>query len=152
VSSWRGITRIQKWPKPRGPAKTKAEGDRRQIFALMQRLVKWLTHWETNYAREAVKAHNDANTGQRGSAAIRLRDWQTQRMYGRAVAVIVDSKLTFYPTAVGRDASFIMDHTTADHGQISQRTTEDWEAITMGEPNQYLLSGGPGANNYFSDL
>lgn len=152
VTSWRGITRVQSWPKPRGPAKTPAESNRREIFALYQRLIKWLSPWETLYPREAIKEHNKANTGQRGSAAIRLRDWHTQRLYGRGVAVTVDRNLTFYPPAVQRDASFILDHTTPFHGQVMQHNGETWAEIEQGLPGQVLTSGGPAAANLWADM
>lgn len=152
VSSWRGITRVQRWPKKRGPAKTADEANRRTMFGLVQVLIKWLTSFETDYARRAVKAHNDANTGQRGSAAIRLRDWQTQRLYGRGVAVIVNNALTFYPAAVGRDASFILDWCTYEHGQILQHNGTDYGPINAPAEGDLLTAGGPGQPNTWDTI
>lgn len=152
VTSWRGITRVQRWPKARGPAVTKPEANRETMFTLVQKLIKWLTSFETEYARRAVKAHNDANTGQRGSAAIRLRDWQTQRLYGRGVAVTVDQYLTFYPAAVARDASFILDWVTYFHGQLLQRNDSEWGPIDNGTPGQVFTSNGSGAQCSWNDI
>lgn len=147
VSPWRGITRVQSWPKKRGlptdgPARTQLI-----FFKAVQAIIKWLTPHETEYIREAIKEHNRTHRGQRGSAAIRLRDWQTQRIMGRGIAVVVSPQLTFYPPAVARDASLILDWVAPFPGQILQRTGQQWEAIPSGDPGDVLTAGGPGQPN-----
>lgn len=150
VSTSRGVLRVQAWPRKRGLPKTKPEQNRLSVFSLYQRLIKWLAHWETNYARKAIAEHNRTHRGQRGSAAIRFRDWQTQRLYGRGVAVTTDENIVFYPAAVSRDASFIMDHTTSDNGQISQRASSSWGSIAGGNSEDLLYSAGAGNPNYWA--
>lgn len=147
VSSYRGITRCQAWPRPRGRARTISESNRRKIFSLWSLLIKWLTHWETAYERQAVADHNRTHTGQRGSAAMRLRDWQTQRLYGRGIAINVSPYLTFWPPAVSRDASFILDHTTAEPGQLLQRQLLSWTEGSPGLAGDVLTAGSSGQPN-----
>ena len=139
--------RVQAWPRKRGAPKTKADGDRRKIFGLFQRLIKWLGPAETDYIRQAINEHNRTHRGQRGSAAIRFRDWQTQRLYGRGVAVTTDVGIVFYPPAVSRDASFICDHATSTPGQIMERSSDQWGSDKLVLPGQVLTSNGPGFPN-----
>jgi len=143
ISSYRGITRVQRWPRKRGAAKTSADANRRTIFALFQKLIKALGPTETMYAREALAEHNRTHRGQRGSAAIRFRDWQTQRLYGRGIAITTDEGITFWPAAVRRDASFILDHVAAGVGQLLQRNATEWGPIPHGTDAQLLTSQGP---------
>jgi len=147
VSSWKGITRVQSWPRKRGPAKTPDQIARQGIFAVYQAIIKRLSHHETIYERQALINHNRTHRGQRGSAAIRFRDWQTQRYYGRGVAIVADNGITFYPWAVSRDASYVLDHVTADHGQVLQRAAQQWQDIPHGQPNDVLTAGAPGSAN-----
>lgn len=147
VSSWRGVTRIQRWPKKRGIPKDPDQANRLELFRWVQNLIKALHPIETLYEREAIKAHNRRNRGQRGSAAIRHRDWLTQRIYGRGIALTSDIDIVFYPPAVARDASFIMDHAGAVPGQFMQRSAEGWDGGTTGLPGQILTSNGPGNAN-----
>jgi hypothetical protein len=152
VSSWRGVTRVQGWPRKRGLPKQNLAFTRLVIFKGVQAIIKWLTPHETDYLRESIARHNRTHRGQRGSAAIRMRDWQTQRLMGRGVAVIVRPGLTLYPAAVARDASFIMDHISDQHGYILQRTAATWEQIPNGTPGQVLTSQGPGNPNHWKNL
>ena len=142
VSSWRGVTRVQAWPKKRGKPKNRDQADRQEIFRVFQRVIKALHHREVEHERQAIVRHNKSHRGQRGSAAIRFRDWQTKRLYGRGVAVTSPIGITFYPAAVSRDASFILDHTTARPGQVLQRSTVTWEQIDQGSPGDVLYSQG----------
>ena len=151
VSSWRGITRVQAWPKKRGLPKTKPERTRLEIFKLFQRLIKQLGPHETEYERQAIKNHNRTHRGQRGSAAIRFRDWQTQRLYGRTVAITTPEGITFWPPAVARDASFILDHVTDQDGQILQNAGPEWGPIDHGLEGQVLTAQGPGQPNAWQD-
>lgn len=151
VSSWRGITRVQRWPKKVGAPRTPAEAARRYIFTLYQTLIKVLHPRECEYEREAIRQHNRTHRGQRGSAAIRFRDWQTQRLYGRGIAINVSPTLTFYPPAVSRDASLILDWVTDFEGQILQRGALTWQDIPHGQPGNYLTSGGPSQPNHWSE-
>jgi len=142
VNSWRGITRVQIWPKARGPAKTLDEQNRQLIFRLYQQLIKRMIFRETENEREGIIQHNRTHRGQRGSAAIRLRDWQTQRLYGRGVAVTTSMNVVFYPPAIKRDASNIMDHVTAEHGQLCQRQLDRWTDSALPSA-EYVLTAGP---------
>lgn len=152
VSSYRGITRVQAWPRPRGPAKTTDQKNRQLIFKSWQQLVKRMNPREFEYERAAIEQYNRTHRGQRGSAAIRLRDWITQRLYGRGIAIDAPDGITYYPPAVRRDASFLLDHTTAKPGQLLQRTAQQWGAIPQGQPAQLLTSNGPGNANAWQTI
>jgi hypothetical protein len=115
-------------------------------------LIKRL-HWrEVEYERRMVANHNRTHTGQRGSAAIRLRDWQTQRFYGRGLMVIAEDLATFYPAAIARDASLILDHTTDEPGHLLQRNPNQWGSIPAGLPGQVLTAGSAGQPNTWQTI
>ena len=152
VSSWRGILRLQGWPRKRGPAKHLDDQNRQLIFRLWSDLIKRLGPKETLTERQALIEHNRRNRGQRGSAAIRLRDWQTQRLYGRGIAVIATPQLIFWPPAIQRDAADILDHATAQPGQVLQRTQSRWGEIALGAANQVLTAGTPGTPNTWQNI
>lgn len=149
VSTSRGVTRVQAWPRKRGPAKTEAEATRRMVFAVYQGLIKRMHPREYEAERDAIKAHNQANKGQRGSAAIRLRDWITQRLYGRGAAFTTPEGIIFYPPAIHRDASHILDHVAADPGQLIQHAASEWGAIPAGAPGARLTAGSTGQPNHW---
>jgi hypothetical protein len=115
-------------------------------------LIKRITAWESNYERNAIRNYNRHNRGQRGSAAIRFRDWQTQRLYGRGVAIIVNPQLTIYPPAIARDASAILDHCTWIYGQVLQRAADDWREVNTPTENYVLTAQGPGLPNAWADF
>lgn len=145
VSDFRGQLRVQSWPRKRGIPKTDAERDRLLIFRAWQMLIKTLIWKETEHEREAIRQYNRANRGQRGSAAIRFRDWQTQRLYGRGVGVRVQGGPTFYPVAIKRDASNILDWCTYTPGHLLLRGDDTWGQQTAGLPGQVLTAGSTGS-------
>lgn len=126
VSPWRGLLRVQKWPKPRGiPTDPKAKA-RLDLFRLIQRGTKLLQEKETRAMREGIKAHNDAHRGQRGSAAIRQRDWHHQRLAGRGFIFETEDGITIYPKGVSRTASHLFDHIADQPPAIPTRVAEQW--------------------------
>jgi hypothetical protein len=145
VNSYRGITRVQAWPRKRGPAKTEDERLRQAIFTMWQGLYKRLHPREIEADRAAIEAHNRTHRGQRGSAAIRLRDWVTQRLYGRGIAVTTDFGVTFWPPAVHRDASLILDHVTDTPSDLLQRGGQEWQGTGPGSPGNLLTAGPAGS-------
>lgn len=147
VNSYRGLIRVQGWPRPRGPAKTIHERNRHTLFTVYQGLYKRLHPREIEADRAAIEAHNRTHRGQRGSAAIRLRDWVTQRLYGRGVALTLDDSRVVYPAAIARDASHILDHVTDQPFQLLQHSGQEWGAITPGTPGAILTAGAPGSPN-----
>lgn len=145
VSTYRGVTRIQAWPKKRGQSKNQVQINRQRLFALVQKAVKHLSHWEVNYVREAINEHNRTHRGQRGSAAIRLRDWQTQRLYGRGFAITMPGFGTIYPPACKVDCTEILDHASDVPNSTLMRGLEEWESKNTGQANQVLIAGAAGA-------
>lgn len=150
VSTWKGVLRVQGWPRKRGLPKEPSQINRLTLFSWYQRLIKRLTAQETIYEQDTIRQYNKENRGQRGSAAIRFRDWETQRLYGRGVGIIIRPGLTIYPPAISRDASFILDWTTQTPGQILQRGSTQWTEITHGTPGQLLSAMGPGSENQWT--
>lgn len=116
------------------------------------RLVKRMNEIEQTYEREAIKQYNKANRGQRGSAAIRFRDWQLQRLYGRGIALTLEPNLVLYPAAIRRDASGLLDHCGQTEGQLLQRDAETWQDNDPGEPGQALTAGLPGEPNQWTTI
>lgn len=152
MSTCRGLLRVQRWPKKVGPPRTPQEDARRKLFGIYQGLIKRLSPVECNYEREAIKQHNRTHRGQRGSAAIRFRDWQMQRLYGRGVAITVSPELTFWPWGVNQDASKILDWCTDVQGNLLQRSAETWEDIPHGTEGQLLTAGSPAQANQWTTL
>lgn len=149
VSSWKGLTRVQRWPKKRGIPKNEKHAKRLEVFRVFQRIIKALHPRETEYEREAIKEHNRTHRGQRGSAAIRFRDWQTQRLYGRGIAFTTPIGIIFYPPAIQRDASLILDWVSMEPGQILQHQGDEWGSIQHGQPGDILTSAGPDQPNFW---
>ena len=152
VSTWRGMIRVQAWPRKRGRAKSELEQIRRDQFAVIQHMVKYIHPRETIHESEALANYNRKHRGQRGSAAIRLRDWQTQRLYGRGLVFDVQGLATLYPPAIKRDASHILDHCTSIEGSILQRADEGWEEIPLGNTDDVLTAGPVGTQNQWQPL
>ena len=152
VSSYRGITRVQKWPRPRGLPKDRRQRANLDYFRLIQKAVKLLSEDEVGDMRKALAVHNRKNVGQRGSAAIRMRDWQHQRLTGRGFAIDTDIGITFYPPAVRRDASHMLDHTIRIDGTFLTRAPEAWDAIPTGNPGDALFSDTSGQGAKWSPI
>ena len=144
VSTDRGVTRVQGWPRKRGPARTTDDKHRQLVFSLFQDLIKRLDCRDTLPEREGLRVHNQTHRGQRGSAAIRYRDWITQRLYGRGVAVTTPIGVTFYPPGVSRDATAILDHISDQPGAILQRDLSGWSSPAIGHLGQVLTAGSAG--------
>lgn len=148
ISASRGQLRVQSWPRARGLPKDRRQRANLAYFRLIQKAVKLLQADEINDMRDALRRHNRRNRGQRGSAAIRMRDWQHQRLSGRGWAIRARNGIVFYPPAVRRDASHLLDHTSDDDGQFLIRGPDQWQALPPGQAGQVLISdpSGPGAS------
>lgn len=146
VSPYRGILRAQAWPKKRGqPTDPKAKA-RIEMFRLLQRLQKLLRDEEISSMREAIKNHNRTHRGQRGSAAIRFRDWQHQRLAGRGFAFDFADGLTVYPPGVARTASHLLDHIDERETSLATRTASEWTGLRPTGEAQLLVMNEAGDN------
>lgn len=145
VSPWRGKLRVQAWPRKRGlPTDPKAKA-RLDLFALIQRVLKNLQELEISAMREGIRKHNKSHRGQRGSAAIRQRDWHHQRMMGRGFAFDLPDGRTLYPPGVHRTASKLLDHIAADPGEIALRLDSRWDGIQR-PAQQSVFTMNPAGN------
>lgn len=145
VTSQGGKLVAQSWPRKRGPAKTSEEKARQLFFSLFNGLIKRLHPRESEHEREALRNHNRNNRGQRGSAAIRLRDWQMQRLYGRGILIDLPDGLKIYPPGISRDAARILDHVAAAPGSLLTRGTDEWTSTDTGQAEQVLMAGSAGS-------
>lgn len=126
LSPYKGTLRAQRWPRKRGLPKNPRDRARLELFALVQHAVKWLSGRERNDMEAAIKTHNRANRGQKGSAAIRARDWHHQRLMGRGFAFDLPDGRTIYPPGVHRTASKLLDHLNGRPGAFISKTDGKW--------------------------
>lgn len=144
VSPWRGQMRVQRWPRQRGLPKKRRDRVRLEIFALLQKAIKHLSARETLSIQNALRRHNQTHAGQRGSAAIRHRDWQHMRMSGRFFAITLPGGLIAYPPAIKRDASKMLDHTTDTPNTLATRGPLEWQGTPPGEPGTFFTASEAG--------
>lgn len=146
VSPWRGLLRVSRWPRKRGQPSDPRQQARLRMFALIQRATKLLSEGETRYMREAIRQHNKNHAGQRGSAAIRQRDWHHQRISGRGFAFDTPEGIVSYPAGVSRTASHILDHLEPEPGDLAARQSDQWRTLPPPVTPCYLAVDDTGAD------
>lgn len=152
VSPWRGILRAQKWPRPRGLPKDRKAKARLELFALVQRIIKNLNEFETRAMREGIRQHNKEHAGQRGSAAIRQRDWHHQRLMGRGFAFDLPDGTTLYPAGVHRTASKLLDHIADLPGELAHRQADSWDGVPPPTSRSVLTQAQDGSGAFWNQI
>lgn len=92
----------------------------------VQRAVKTWPGEEQRVMDRALQTFMQAHRGVRGTAAIRLRDWLTQIIMGRAFMFVLPDGTRLYTAAARRDASDYLDWTDPRLGSLLTRTEEGW--------------------------
>ena len=85
------------------------------------------------------------HSGLRGLAAIRLRDWLTQIVYGRAWRITDSEGHTFWSERARQDASDFLDWLEPTLGGVVIRTGDAWRTTRNCKPGNVLccITDGP---------
>lgn len=138
IQAWRGQLHAQKWPRRRGRPKQDWQRASLERMAVSQKAVKRMPPEERRVMQEGLQRFMQTNTGVRGLAAIRLRDWLTQVMFGRAWTLVADSGEVLYSEAIHREVSDILDWTDPWLGSLLTRTNEEWLPTIQCEKGKVL--------------
>lgn len=133
-----GRVYAQAWPRKRGRSNLgyqKASNDRMQLLA---QAVKRVSAREQTPMREGLDAFLAANRGVRGTAAIRLRDWLTSIITGRAFNWALPDGRVIWSNAVIRDCSDFLDILEPRVGSLLTRTTTAWHPTVQCGPGRVL--------------
>lgn len=126
LRSFHGRTIAQSWPRARGIpviGYMKAGIERMRIA---QRAVKTWAPEEQRVMDKELKSFMRRHRGVQGTAAIRLRDWLTQIIYGRAFQWTTPDGKLLRTAAMQRDASDWLDWSEPRLGSLLTRTDQGW--------------------------
>lgn len=122
----RGRMTVRGWPRSRPGRGSNYAASIRARLTDTVRMVKSLIPREAAPMMAAVAEHARTHTGVRGSANIRYRDVETQRLAGRLWAIALPDGRVLYPAAVRQDMSTALDWIEPPIGALLTRTTESW--------------------------
>jgi len=138
-------TVTSRWPRARGSAKDPWTKHWIDWFTDVVAAVKRTNERERSPIRNAILAVNRANRGLRGSAAIRLDDWDHARLSGRQFALQLPNGRIAYPRAAHYDAARRLEWFEPMVGSILVRTEETWLPAIACEVGARLMSVPDGA-------
>lgn len=139
-SDYRGIIRIQSWPRPMSRAQIEKRSYRHEIFRAIQRAFALLTPAEHEQWRRMAMP-----------GPFLPRDFYTQHAYGRLWALELDGHGTIYTRAALTDVTRALDIISQTPGSILFRGNDFWTYIPPGQPGQVLASGGADQPPFWSD-
>lgn len=134
-----GRVYAQAWPRKRGPSKVPYVRAQQQRMKVMAQAVKRWPSDEQSVMREGLDEFLAENRGVRGTAAIRLRDWLTSILTGRAWSVDLPDGRRMWSVAVVRDCSDFLDLIEPRIGSMFVRTGDTWLPTVNCGPG-YLLT------------
>lgn len=97
--------------------------------------------------REAIQVWNREHQGMRGSAAVRLEDIQTARMYGHLLAIMLPNGRTLYHVDAIYSESRRLDWLRPMVGSLLVRTEQGWRP-TVNCKAGYVLRYVPDSRSY----
>lgn len=121
-----GEIRVQSWPRKRGLPTTEYQLGLIEWFGEVSRAAANVSAWERVVLTEMIDTWKAANTGQKGSAIIRERDWIQRVMMGRMWKIELPDFSFIWPVTVMRDVSDALDVLLPLHGSLLVRTAENW--------------------------
>lgn len=140
----RSRTYAQKWPRKRGLPKQTYQRAGLERLRIAQNAVKHMPGDDVTPMREGLQTFMDRHRGVRGTAAIRLRDWLTQVVYGRAWSLQLPDGTVVYSAQVQRDCSDFLDWLEPRIGSLVTRTDEAWLPTVNCKRGRLLTLTGPG--------
>ena len=120
-----GQLRVQSWPKRRGSPKGEYEKGLLEHFSEVSRSASKVSPYELTVLVEMISEWKRENSGQRGSAIIRARDWIQRVMMGRMWKIELEDFSFLWPETVRRDVSDALDVLRPMLGSLVVRTAVD---------------------------
>lgn len=121
-----GRTYAQGWPRRRGQPSASYQKASLERMSASQRMVKYMPAAERATMEAGLARFMRQHTGIRGTAAIRLRDWLTQIVFGTAWAAVAPDGTVFYSAKMRRDCSDFLDWIEPRIGSLMVRTDAGW--------------------------
>lgn len=118
------------WPKPQGPSKLPYMIANRERMKIAQKAVKLVPPTETIPMNEQLKKFLREHRGVRGTAAIRMRDLETQRMFGTLFQPILPNGKRLAMQTQVREVSDWLDWIEPRLGGVMIRTKDGWRTTT----------------------
>lgn len=140
IAAKNGLLVAQRWPRSRGRTLNPHTTEMNEVWRAITRVMQTMPQWQWDTWRQALQRHRETHRGQRGSAAIRDRDWITQILMGRGPAFTLPDGRTIYPAAVRRDASGLLDNISATPGALLTRSHAGWDGLAPCPPGTRLTS------------
>lgn len=126
------------WPRPRKRRPTLYEKSIQDRLTRVVFYIKRLNDREVEPTRQAINAVNRRHRGLRGSAAIRIEDWNTARLYGRLWAIhLPNGRLAIHRDAL-QDVSRRLDWFEPRVGSLLTRTNTGWLPTVQCDPGARL--------------
>lgn len=126
-----GKERVRAWPTARGKAKTKAQKEAQDKFALVQRMAAYLAPGVLAYIHKAVD-----------NSPLLPRDVVTMMLYNRWMAFDLEDGRTLWPMTARTDISEALDIITKEIGDYLVRTSTGWAgASTLPTPPGRIRQG-----------
>lgn len=138
ADSWRGQLRVRSWPPPRGPSRYPWQAASSRRLAVSNKLNKAIHPRVITTMTEGLNHFLRANTGLRGTAAVRLRDWLYAIGTGREYVVTMSDGTIMWPAAVVKDCSDFLDLLCPRVGGLLVRTDTAWSSTTQCGPGRIM--------------
>lgn len=138
-----GQLRVQSWPKKRGTPTTEYSRGLVEWFSEVSRAGAKVSAYERVVLAEMIAEWKRENTGQRGSAIIRERDWMQRVAMGRMWKIEMPDFSYLWPITVMRDVSDALDILRPMLGSLMVRTSADWRMTDgVGATGPLRIVGG----------
>lgn len=131
VSHYRGSLRASAWPRPRPARPSSYQQSLRDNLKRLVHYMRYLIPREVVPTRDAIDRHNRRVRGHRGSAAIRYRDWEVQRLSGHLFMFILPDGTKVVSTAVRQDVSDQLDWASDQPRTLLIRGQHHWEGLDI---------------------
>lgn len=130
--NWKGQRVIRSFPRKRRKRVSLYEASLRNRMASIMSWLSTIQEIEKGPIREALKTQNKRFGGLKGSASIRLRDIEYQRLSGRLFNFDLDGYGTVYSYATVQDIDDTLDWLGSAVGGVLTRGPTEW--LNMGTP------------------
>lgn len=137
-----GQLRVQSWPRKRGTPEGEYERGLIDWFSEVSRAGAKVSPWERVVLADMLAEWKKQNTGQKGSAIIRERDWMQRIAMGRMWKIELPDFTYIWPFTVMRDVSDALDVLRPMLGSLIVRSNTTWLMTTNLYPSGALTIVG----------
>lgn len=130
---------VKAFPRKRKTAKQMWQIANQERFKIATQAIKYIHPDEQKTMQTGLQEFMAENKGVRGTAAIRLRDWYTSVMFGRAWAVRHPTEGIIYPATVLQDISDLLDLFDPRPGSLLVRGPKTWLPTVQCNENYILM-------------